>query len=313
MKRSAILLVFVVCGVIYCSKETIPVKNNTEDAAICQINGIEFKVSEFFKFIDDHKIPESVIMSHKNEILANFLDLFIEQKIIELKIKKEQIAIDSQELEAIIQNNSDDSSSSEDNGYQERIRKDILLQKYLLLKLIPKLDITEDEVRDYYKKHRDGFIMNERIKIMQIMLQSKEDADALYAKLIKSPKLMKQLIEKRAIDEIQTKGIILATYQKGELPKEIEEHLWKLPIGIIDKPFTSESGDSMIFEAVERYPQGLAPLEEVQDKIEKKLALLRFDQMNEQLKNELRLASTIVIYKNNINFIYSGKFLNQMQ
>lgn len=310
MKKYCILLLITLSTIVFCSKETIPVKQNTEKAPLCKINDIEFKTSDFSKFLDDHRIPESALLSRKDQILANFLDLFIEQKIIELKIKNEKIAVDSKELESIMQNSSGGVTVNSD-GYQESMRRDILLQKYLLLKLLPRLSLTDQEVQDYYDQHRNGFIMTERIKIMQIILPNKEDADNLYAKLTKSPKLLPQLIEKKTLDEIQTKGIVVSTYQKGELPKDIEEHLWSLPVGILDKPLTNESGDCMIFKVLQKHPQGLAPLEEVKDKIEKKLALIKFDQMSENLKEELRKSSHVVIYKNNLNFIYSGKYLTE--
>lgn len=213
-------------------------------------------------------------------------------------------------MDSIIQSSATEGSGNSDR-YQENMRRDILLQKYLLLKLLPKLSITDLEIRDYYDQHRNGFIMNERIRIIQIILSDKEDADSLYAKLIKSPKLFSQLIEKKALDEIQTKGIVATSYQKGELPKDIEEHLWNIPIGILDKPITNESGDCMIFKVLQKHPKGLAPLEEVKDKIEKKLAMIKFDQMSENLKEELRKSSQVIIYKENLNFIYSGKYLTE--
>ncbi|OGF68042.1 MAG: hypothetical protein A2Y62_00345 [Candidatus Fischerbacteria bacterium RBG_13_37_8] len=300
----------ILCFQLCCSQEP-KYEEDTPDNYLCAIGNTKYLISDFNKFLDNHKVVESGQTVNRDKMLTNIFDLFIEQKIIELKIENEKIDIKQNEVQAFIHNtietNPDDASAG------NAMQLDLLMQKFLLLKLVPNLQISDAEILNYYNDNKDKFFVRERITITQILLEDQQDAEELHNKLSKTPTLMKELAEKKVLENIHTKGVIVATYQKGELPQDIEDYLWKLPVGAINKPYMGGEGDWMIFIVMEKKNAGLAPIEEIKHKIIKKLALLKIDQMSQKLIEDLKKEAGLTIYQKNLDFIYSGKFVDALK
>jgi hypothetical protein len=250
-------------------------------------------------------------IENRDKLLSNMLDYYIDQKLLEEEIKQEKVNINNKEMQSFI----DDNLDTQDIRGDERkasIVKDLMMQKYLMMKLTAGLNITDKEIQDYYNQNKDKFYMRERITITQILFEDQQSAENLYERLIKKPALLKELLARKEVEDIKVKGLIMATYQKGELPEQVESYLWKLPVEGINKPYISDSGDVMIFVVMDKKGEELAPLEEVKHKIIKKLALIKVDAMSQQLLNKLAKKNNIKIYQNNLDFIYSGKYMNSL-
>lgn len=302
MKKKIITL-FLILLIAYCNKNKQFYESNNNDLIICKINNKEFKFSDFISYLKTKGIIDIDSVANRNEFLTNYLDAFIERIILEESLKKENIKIEPNELQSV-----DTSDLKDKQADIEKYKENLLIQKYFVLKLIPKLEISEEEIKRYYEDNKNRFVMGKRIKIAQILFATKEDADEIYSKLLKKPELFKELFNKRALEDIQSKGTFIATYQKGELPSEVEELLWNTPINAITKPFAIQDSDYVIFKVLDKKDEGIPPYEEVKDKIEKKLALLKVERLSQKLKEDLTKNNTVIVYQNNLNFIYSGKY-----
>lgn len=301
--RIKLIILFLLLPLIYCSKNKPDSENDINDYIICKINNEEYRISDFMKFLKEKGIIDVDSIPNRNEFLTNYFDTFIERKILEKNLERENIKLDPNELQSF-----ETMDLKDKNADIERNKENLLIQKYLVLKLIPKLQISEKEIKKYYEENKSKFIMGNRIKIAQILFATKEDADELYSKLLKKPELFKELFNKKGLDDIQSKGAFIATYQKGELPRELEELVWSTPVNGITKPFAIPDGDYIIFKVLDKKEQGIASYDEIKNKIEMKLALLKIEQLNQLFKEELRKNNKVLIYQNNLNFIYSGKY-----
>jgi len=301
--RAKLIILLLLLPLTYCSKNESNPGNETNDYIICKINKEEYRISDFTNFLKERGIIDTDSIPNRNEFLANYLDIFIERKILEKNLEKENIKLDPNELQSF-----ETMDLKDKNADIERNKENLLLQKYLVLKLIPKLKISEEEIKKYYEENKSKFIMGKRIKIAQILFATKEDADELYSKLLKKPDLFKELFNKKGLDDIQSKGAFIITYQKGELPRDLEELVWSTPINGITKPFAIPDGDYIIFKILDKKEEGIASYDEIKNNIEKKLALIKIEQLNQLFKEELRKNNKVIIYQNNLNFIYSGKY-----
>lgn len=280
------------------------------DGYICLIKDRGYKVSDFRKFLGAQGITEISQIENKDKLLSSMLDYYIEYKLIEGEMKKEKLETDNNEMKSFVDELNNKSVIDEDD--KGVLAKDVLIQKYLLIKLISELHVTDQEVADYYNQNKDKFHMRERIMITQILVEDEQAAEDLYAKLIKKPSLLKEIVSKKSLEDIKVKGVVVATHQKGELPKEIEDYLWKLPVGGINKPYVSESGEIMLFVVLDKKVEELASLDEVKHKIIKKLVLIKMEVMGQRLIDKLAKDANIKIYQKNLDFIYSGKYMNSL-
>lgn len=302
-----ILLSILQMSIISCSSESSSVSLQINDD-IFLIKDQGYKISDFKKFLEVHGITELSQIGNKDKLLSSMLDSYIEYKLIENEIKKEKLEMNNNEVKSFIADL--DNKGVIDESHKGILAKDMLIQKYLMLKLVSKLYVTDQEVADYYNQNKDKFYMRERIMISQILVEDEQVAEDLYTKLVKKPSLLKDIISKKGLEDIKVKGVVVATYQKGELPQEIEDYLWRLPVGEINKPYMSESGDIMLFMIMNKKTEELAPLEEVKHIIIKKLSLIKMEIIGQKLIDKLAKDANIKIYQKNLDFIYSGKYMN---
>jgi len=309
--KAIVLILFISIILTHCSKDSSSISELIDEGVILTIRDKGYKLDDFSNFLQAHGIEEMSQIENRDKLLSNMLDYYIDQKLLEEEIKQEKVNINNKEMQSFI----DDNLDTQDIRGDERkasIVKDLMMQKYLMMKLTAGLNITDKEIQDYYNQNKDKFYMRERITITQILFEDQQSAENLYERLIKKPALLKELLARKEVEDIKVKGLIMATYQKGELPEQVESYLWKLPVEGINKPYISDSGDVMIFVVMDKKGEELAPLEEVKHKIIKKLALIKVDAMSQQLLNKLAKKNNIKIYQNNLDFIYSGKYMNSL-
>ncbi len=306
-----VILIMSVSLFLYnCGKSSSSINELTEDY-IFVIKASGYKYSDFKNFLELHGLVEASQADNRDKLLSSMLDVFIDQKLLEKEVEKAKLDIDNKEKQSFINDNlmEKDAISSED---KRLIAKELIIQKYLLMKLVSGIDVSDDEIKNYYEQNKDKFFMRERIMIVQLLLEDEQIADDIYNKLTKKSSLLKEAISKKSVEDIKLKGVIVATYQKGELPQHIEDYLWKLPVRGINKPYISDDGEIMMFVVLDKKAEGLASLEEVKHKIMKKLALIKIEAMAQQLLDKLAKESEIKIFQKNLDFIYSGKYIGAL-
>jgi peptidyl-prolyl cis-trans isomerase C len=113
----------------------------------------------------------------RKEILENL----IERKLLMQATEREGIADDA-EIEAKVQ------------AYRERLMMDSLKKKVLS----EPVEVTEDEMRAYYEKHKFQFNRPELIHVRQIVLSDKKKADEVYSELKSAPHRFEEMARKHS-------------------------------------------------------------------------------------------------------------------
>lgn len=128
------------------------------------------------------------------------LEQLINEKLTEEKIKELNIRVSSKEIDETIERiKSSNHWTHEDllerlkekgityEKYRENIKKEIQKLKLINLEVKSKIIIREEQIEDYYKKHKDRFKVDEKVHIAVIFLKrnkpySREELNSLYRK-----------------------------------------------------------------------------------------------------------------------------------
>jgi parvulin-like peptidyl-prolyl isomerase len=143
-----------------------------------------------------------------------------------------------------------------------------------------KITVTDKEIQDYYNAHQKDFIREEKVFLSEILVstQNKDDAgiaaakkkaDSLYEEAKKGARFGDLALNNSDAATAKEHGA-LGGYKQGELTKEIEDAVWKLPKGGITPPIKIATGYE-IFKVEDHTKAGLAPLVDVRGEIENAL------------------------------------------
>ena len=145
-----------------------------------------------------------------------------------------------------------------------------------------KIDVTEDEIHDYFVMHPKDFVVPEKVHVKLILLKTPEGGDQNAADEVKAKaaELLKRIragedFEALARAESQDatsaeKGGDLGFIAKGSLATELEEAAFKTEVGSVSEPVKTKQGYYLI-KVVEKQPEVARPYEAVHDEIKAKL------------------------------------------
>lgn len=123
--------------------------------------------------------------------------------------------------------------------------KKSLLEQYNLRKLFNKITVTEEEIKDYYEKHKDKFINDEMVKASHILVDSEEKAN----------KVLKNIEDGLSFEEAATQysscpskqaGGDLGRFGRGQMVKEFDDAVFSMQVGEISNPVKTQFGYHII-------------------------------------------------------------------
>jgi len=110
--------------------------------------------------------------------------------------------------------------------------------------------VTENEAKEYYEKHKDEFIKPTEVRLSQIVVKNEDDAKKVYERINKGEDFGK-IAKEVSIDE-KTKASQgdMGFFKKGQLNQQIENVVFNLRKGQVSMPLTNQKGIS-IFKVTE--------------------------------------------------------------
>jgi peptidyl-prolyl cis-trans isomerase C len=124
-------------------------------------------------------------------------------------------------------------------------RMDLLAQEYFTKKVLPTVTATDEEVEAVFKEH-PGLMEKESVQFKEILVDTEKEANAIYEDLKKGADFAHVAVEKSKADTRVSGGNRRPT-TRGQLPKELEEVLFKLKPGELSKPVKSEKGFYILY------------------------------------------------------------------
>jgi len=210
------------------------------------------------------------------EIKKQILDDLIQKKILEKEALKEGVQIGEEELEAEIKKYKSrynerefqeilEARNIDYTDWREVKRVNLLTDKLVRGKLFADIEVPEMSVREYYEAHLEEFTRSEAVRIRQILTDTQEKADALYARL-KAGENFARLAHDYSLSPDRNQGGDVGYVARGHFPKEFEL-CFDLKIGELS-PIVSSLYGFHIFKLIEKKPEERIAYEQVKGQIE---------------------------------------------
>jgi len=262
------ILAVAVTGLILSCSKSPDEKGNI----VAQVNTATLSNSEL-----ESSIPEETSDEVKSALKRNLIDNWIEDEIFRQTALEEGLTLSEKEKDMI-----------------KNYERSVLVQKFLESRLKDQYRILDQEIEDYYDKHRNEFIWDDDyVHIIHLVM---ENDDVAIKSEIRNSKSLMDVIKKNFLDQQSTpeRPIGDLKYQKlNEFPAEIVRRLKNMKTGNISGPVRTKFGYHY-FQLLDNQKKGkIKELDIVRNEIVARLQLTKRNEEIEKLKNTLRPRFTI--------------------
>ncbi len=160
---------------------------------------------------------------------------------------------------------------------KKRYEEELMIKKLIDKEVRPGVEVSKEEIRDYYEKNKGRFREEEKVEIRHILFENYAQGREVLKKV------------KSGIDfEEAAEGAYLGSFKRGQLARKIEEVAFSLEEGEISPIIKTESGYHII-KLVKKEKARVKELSEVKEVI---INILSSQKMEEGLKEYLEKLKT---------------------
>ena len=272
------------------------------------------RIEDNYKGSDKEAVINKTKESYLNQMIDNLL---IEQEARKPEFKiiirdeevqqvvKDIIAKRNISPQAFIQGLAKEGSTME--SFSNDIRQQMIRSRLLRMQLRKKVIVGDEEIGEYYNKHREEYEGKEAVRIKQIVLLLPRGADAQQKAKIKEQvrQIHQRLVAGEEFDLLAAKysqvagaehGGDIGFIERGMVIQEVEEAAFRLAVGQTSDVIETETGFHII-KAVDKRGAGLKPIAAVREEIKMKLEDEKMEKKYHEWMAEIRKKSHIEIRK----------------
>jgi len=191
------------------------------------------------------------------------------------------------------------------DAYRRDIRDQLMRMKLIRRDIKSRVAVTDEEIGEYYRKHREDYEGKEAVRIKQILLilpkkedlavkeKLRADAEAIHKRLMNGESFEPLSAEYSQGPEAASGGDI-GYIEKGIIHSEVEDAAFILPLNQISGVIESSVGFHII-QVVDRRGAGLKAIEGVREEIREKIDREKMEKKYGEWLEELRKKSHIEI------------------
>jgi len=165
---------------------------------------------------------------------------------------------------------------------------------YVLEQAKSKINITDDELSEYYDKNKETFFESEKVHARHILVETEEEAKSINQQLKEGIMNFAELAKEKSICPSAVNGGDLGFFARGQMVKEFEDVAFSLKPGEISEIVKTEFGYHII-KCEEIKEEHSPSFEEVKDQINNTLKYEREYEATSALISKLREEAEIVI------------------
>lgn len=276
-------------------------------------NDIILRVSDSFYFDSDF---EKYLLSIAGEeykylslsSLSRLFDDFTDEKILLQAAKDKDTSLTEDEQKEYLAKLTRESWSEGKKSLLEELDYDALLEKLMIEKYlsqqIDKINVTDEEIEEYYEQNKREFLRPERVRVSQILLETEGKAVAIREKVKNaSGDEFREIARLESHGVEAPKGGDMGLYEMGQLPFEMEKVVFSLKVGEIS-PVVESSYGYHIFRLDEKLEPELVPEETAFSEIRIKLFNQRIQKFLSDHMESLKSTLDWRSYPNNLSFSY---------
>jgi len=170
---------------------------------------------------------------------------------------------------------------------KENIRNNLITQKVIGQEVGSKIQITQEEARQYYQDHQKELQRPEQVRLSEILVSTQSpdatsgtpDPGVLAAAEQKAHELREQIRKGASFEEVAKKsssggsaeqGGDLGYFERGKLAKELEDKTFSMQVNEISDVIRTRQG-FILLKVTEHQQAGVPPLKEIESRIQEAL------------------------------------------
>ena len=166
------------------------------------------------------------------------------------------------------------------------------MERLLEQEVFPAVKVDEAEMERWYTEHAAEFDEPERVRVSQIVVASRDEANQLRERLRRSPQTFAEVAKKSSIAPEARSGGDLGLIGRGAGFPEVFDVTFSMPLNVISEVTPSPYGFHL-FKVTERRPAGRRTLEQAKPEIQDKLAREKRSRAQEEYLDALRKRARI--------------------
>lgn len=191
------------------------------------------------------------------------------------------------------------------DAYRKDIGEQLVRLRLIRRDIKSKVAVTDEEIGEYYRKHREDYEGKEAVRIKQILLllpkgdnpaaneKLRADADAIHKRLLNGEPF-EQLSAEFSQGPAAAEGGDIGYIEKGMIHSEVEDVAFSLSLNQISGVIESSVGFHII-QVIDRRGAGLKAIENVREEIREKIDREKMEKKFGEWLEELRKKSHIEI------------------
>jgi peptidyl-prolyl cis-trans isomerase SurA len=189
--------------------------------------------------------------------------------------------------------------------WKDSIRKSMLQQELIRREIRP--NFTDEQVQEYYEKHKEEFVREERVFLAEIFCTSEGKPESEIPAIEEKCKTLRRRVVEGGEDfgkmaqafsdgsTAQQGGDLGGDgFKRGDLAPELSEPVFKLKRGELTDVIRVKTG-FIILKLIHRYEEGQQPLENVKGEIQNKLFMEGLRPELRKYLSELRKESYVLL------------------
>ncbi|WP_313345273.1 peptidylprolyl isomerase [Sedimentibacter sp.] len=163
--------------------------------------------------------------------------------------------------------------------------KKSMLQQYNLRKMFNQITLSDEDLKEYYEKHKDTYVTQEMVKASHILVDSEEKAIEILEDITDGLSFEDAAKEFSSCPSKQTGGA-LGQFGKGQMVPEFENAVFAMQVGEISGPVKTQFGYHLI-KLDEHTPERNASFEEVMQEVKDSCFMEKQEKVYNDKKSEL--------------------------
>jgi parvulin-like peptidyl-prolyl isomerase len=291
---------------------------------VAVVNGDIITLSELSGAFEPYKknIEESYKAADKEKVIAearlSMLNKLIDNVIIDQETKKSGIVINDDEVTTTINDalskrkmKMDDlinelaKENSSIEAYKKELKDHLLRMKFLRREIKSRLAVSEEEIGDYYTKHREAYEGKEAVRIRQILIlfpknsnqnikaKLREEMNAIHKRL-QNGEPFDALAAQYSQEPAAAAGGDIGYIEKGSMLPVVDSVAFSLKKDEISEVIESPLGFHII-KVVDKRGAGIKPIASVREEIKTKIEQEKMDKKYEEWIKDLKSKAIIEI------------------
>lgn len=187
-----------------------------------------------------------------------------------------------------------------DENFKAEMKKieENMLKQYSINKILTSIQLTEEEVANFYEANKDKFIKPESASAKHILVDTEDKATELLNKINNNEISFEEAAREYSTCPSKDADGDLGTFPRGQMVPEFEEAVFTMDKGEVRGPVQTQFGFHLI-KLDDRTEGGQSELDEVKEEIAKSLMYQKQNEVYSSKINDLKTKFVDIVKFNN--------------